>query len=249
MITINKIAKNFLSRTHWDHGIRQLLDSLPDIYFYIKDIKGNIIWVNHFFLTQTGFKELSQIQGKTDFDIWPSHLATSYVKDDKKVLATQRPILNRIELVKKKHGGFDWFSTSKVPLQDVEGTLMGIIGQSVFIHKKSTPALPALKMAPVVNYIMENYGQNISMENLARLIHLSVGGFERKFKKYFDITPLKFINKVRIEAACQLLADSEMNLSEIALETGFYDGSHFSKQFKAYTDLLPNTYRLKHFHR
>jgi transcriptional regulator GlxA family with amidase domain len=52
--------------------------------------------------------------------------------------------------------------------------------------------------------------------------------------------------RVRVNAACRLLADPERKTTDIALETGFYDHSHFSRTFRRIMGLPPKTYRQQH---
>ena len=85
------------------------------------------------------------------------------------------------------------------------------------------------------------------MATLAEMVNLSVSQFERNFKKLFNMTPLKFINKVRVDNACEMLISSYATLSEIALDCGFYDHSYFTKIFKAQMGQTPIQYRKQYF--
>ncbi|NQZ58297.1 MAG: helix-turn-helix transcriptional regulator, partial [Lentisphaeraceae bacterium] len=76
---------------------------------------------------------------------------------------------------------------------------------------------------------------------------LSVSQFERRFKKLVNMTPLRFINKIRIDNACEKLIRSNDTLSTIALECGFFDHSYFSKIFKKHMAQTPGEYRQRYF--
>ena len=66
-------------------------------------------------------------------------------------------------------------------------------------------------------------------------------------KKMMAITPLKFINKMRVDYACERLIKSHDTLSNIAFDCGFFDHSHFSKIFKKLKGMNPSDYRKKYF--
>jgi len=73
-----------------------------------------------------------------------------------------------------------------------------------------------------------------------------VSQFNRQFKKKFHTTPRSYLTSVRMNAACHLLVSSDLPISDIALQTGFYDQSHFSNQFLRHRDMSPSQYRRKY---
>ena len=75
---------------------------------------------------------------------------------------------------------------------------------------------------------------------------LSLKQFERNFKQEYGEVPVSYIQRIRSEAARQLLVMTDLPIAKIARETGFYDGSHLSHQFRKYTGLSPKAYREKH---
>ena len=93
--------------------------------------------------------------------------------------------------------------------------------------------------------IQARYMTGLSLEELAAEVNMSVSTLERKFKKYFNTTPLKYIKNLRVEEACKLLLDLNKNLSEIALDVGFCDQSYFTKEFKKIMKMTPRQYRNK----
>ena len=81
---------------------------------------------------------------------------------------------------------------------------------------------------------------------LAAMVSMSVKQLERKFKKEYGTLPMKYINRIRLDAACQLLVKTRLPISKVATETGFYDSSHFANQFVKNMGLSPKEYREKH---
>ena len=92
-------------------------------------------------------------------------------------------------------------------------------------------------------YIDGNIDQRISVELLAGLANLSVCYFVRAFKQSMGVTPHDYLIRQRVERTKQLLSDSDMPLSEIALVAGFADQSHFSRRFRQHVGMSPRDYR------
>jgi AraC-like DNA-binding protein len=97
---------------------------------------------------------------------------------------------------------------------------------------------------PSVAEIMEaNYRYNLSLVEYAKLSHRSLSSFKREFERVFRESPGKWLLQMRLDCAAALLGNSKMNVTEIALECGFEDVSHFSRVFKERFGVPPMTYR------
>ena len=95
---------------------------------------------------------------------------------------------------------------------------------------------------------MTRYEEKIDFRHLARLVPLSISQFDRRFKRLFQLTPQQFLLRVRLNAACQMLASTDRSILQIALRTGFYDQSYFTKHFRRQMGMTPTAYRRK-YHR
>jgi AraC-like DNA-binding protein len=84
---------------------------------------------------------------------------------------------------------------------------------------------------------------------LADLSHMSIRALERKFKKYFQISPNQYIRRLRISMACHALINTEDSISSIAQKTGFCDHSYLSKEFYKAIGKTPKEFRDAHFNR
>ncbi|MFN9918123.1 MAG: PAS domain-containing protein, partial [Pirellulaceae bacterium] len=73
-------------------------------------------------------KEEAEIIGKSDYDFFPAHLADRFVADDRKVLASGKPLTNRVEIWFTDEGLLDWFVTNKLPIFGPGGALIGVMG-------------------------------------------------------------------------------------------------------------------------
>jgi AraC-like DNA-binding protein len=98
--------------------------------------------------------------------------------------------------------------------------------------------------APAIAEIMEaNFRYNLSLEEYARLCHRSLSSFKREFQAQFHESPGRWLLQRRLAHAAGLLRHSPMSVTEIALESGFEDVSHFSRAFKERFGVSPLSYR------
>jgi PAS domain S-box-containing protein len=124
--------------------LRTLIDNLPD-RIYVKDTQGRKTISNTYDWHASGGKKMEDILGKTDFDTYSPKLAAKYWADDKIVLDSGTPIINRNELGLDDQGNPAWVLTTKVPLKDNSGKITGLvgIGRDVTEQKRAEEALAA----------------------------------------------------------------------------------------------------------
>lgn len=83
-----------------------------------------------------------------------------------------------------------------------------------------------------------------NVSSLSRSLGVSKRQLERLFLKYVGITPIKYLRLQRIEAARDLLKqNSHLSCADIAFELGFYDQSHFIREFRIVTNMTPKAYQ------
>ncbi|MBU1124663.1 MAG: PAS domain S-box protein [Candidatus Omnitrophica bacterium] len=103
-----------------------LLDHIPDA-IYFKDRNNRIIKVNNFYAQGMGFSP-EHVLGKTDFDFFPIDQAQKMADDDNYVLRTGRPIVGKIERTLLPNGTWNQVSTTKIPMYDRKGEVIGTMG-------------------------------------------------------------------------------------------------------------------------
>ena len=95
----------------------------------------------------------------------------------------------------------------------------------------------------VIPYIHEHFCEKITLDELAELEHISVSYLSRKFRQYTDMTIVAYINRLRVEAAKQLLTSSDCSASEIAWKIGYESPKYFHRVFKSHTGESPSAFR------
>lgn len=94
-----------------------------------------------------------------------------------------------------------------------------------------------------IRHMQENLSRTLTLDNIAREVHLSVSFFSRKFKKETGYAPIEYFNYLRVQKACQLLHFSTLRINEVASEIGIDDPFYFSRLFKQQMGVSPAHYR------
>ncbi|MBQ8654707.1 MAG: helix-turn-helix transcriptional regulator [Clostridia bacterium] len=100
-------------------------------------------------------------------------------------------------------------------------------------------------IAPAIAYIAENFMEDVSIEKLSRLCHVSVSHFRRLFKQVLGWSPLDYVQMVRIDRACVLLYNCDFSITEIGLQVGYPSPSSFNRQFRRIHGVSPSQWRQK----
>jgi AraC family transcriptional regulator len=99
------------------------------------------------------------------------------------------------------------------------------------------------RIAAVQQYIEANLGQDLSINALANLAHLSRYHFARFFKQSTGLAPHQYVLKCRIDEGKRLMRQTTLDLAEIAQQLGFRDQSHFTARFRKLTGVTPKRWR------
>ncbi len=222
--------------------ITPLLNAIPSVVFFIKDIKARYLIANLTLATRCGFKSVSSLLGKTSSEIFPAQMGSCYIEQDLRVLHQGAIIQNQLELHFYHGRKAGWCMTYKLPLYNQHNQIIGMAGISHDLTEVKENHPVYQKLAIVDDYIRENFNRTIRLEELTHLTRLSVAQLERYCKRIFHLTPRQMIHKIRIEKASELLA-TELPITDIALQCGYTDHSAFTRQFKASTGLTPSDFR------
>ena len=225
------------------HESMKLFAFLPDVSFFVKNRKSEFVYANPAFVEMLGARRLEEIRGRTDFDFAPRELAQHFVQDDRQVMRRGKPMVSRVELVPSADRSISWHVTTKVPIRNAQGQVIGLAGFTRDLARATVTAGRYQEMSVVMEHMEQHFREPMTVAQLAALAHLSVSQLERRFKTLFQITPMQYLIRLRLNKACQMLATSTTKIIEVALQCGFYDHSHFIRQFTAILGLSPTAYR------
>ncbi len=228
----------------------ELFDLLEGVLAWVKDWQGRYLWVNRAFLIKyaldhpgaDGLAASSQVLGKTDYDLSPAFLADQFRLDDEQVLNGHR-VLHRIERVGEFEGMTAWNVTNKIPVLDAKGAIVGTAGITRGLNRDELPSGTASGFEPVLAYMRDYYPRAITNRQLASAAKMSLRAFERQFVVAFHLTPQKYLRKLRLRIANRALIYTGESLSDVALNCGFADQSHFTREFRRQFGRTPREYR------
>ncbi len=225
--------------------VLELLDHTAEVAFWMKDRAGRFIWVNVQWLVTLGQgQSRREIIGCTDNELFYPMLVVQYRMDDERVLRGDR-IISRIELIGRFDHNARWYVTTKIPLRDRQGKIVGTAGTCLPLPGKLPEALETTPVSAAVGLIMQRYAEPLNNSELAKACHMSTSDFERKFTESYGITPHNYIRNIRVRLSCHPLVFSNKRLSEIAMDFGFADQSHFTNEFHRLMGEAPGAYRLR----
>lgn len=135
----------------------------------------------------------------------------------------------------------------------VKGLLLSLYVELLRIQYNNSRHIPlketkkdadnVLAISNALDFIHKNYMQQISIEELAKLCHLSESHFRRTFHDIMGAAPLDFLNSTRIDEACRLLRSTESSILTISEQVGFHSISSFNRCFTKLMGTSPRTWR------
>lgn len=107
--------------------LQSVMNTLPDPVF-VKNTLSEFVLDNAAHLEHLGVTKQDQLTGKTDFDLFPREIATPFFEDEQEIVTGAKEVVNRVEVSQDRLGQPRWFWTTKVPLLDRAGKIIGIVG-------------------------------------------------------------------------------------------------------------------------
>jgi AraC-like DNA-binding protein len=150
-------------------------------------------------------------------------------------------LARRIVTIQQAHGAEQLYSF--IELLNVLSAISDLQPLSSGSYTFSMTDPEGMRIASVYNYIMQNYGSALTLEDVAMQAHLTPTAFCRYFKKHTRHTLVNFINKVRVNEACKMLVNgSAKSIAAIAYSCGFNSITNFNYVFKSITGVSPRDY-------
>ena len=224
-------------------NLPEILDHLADVYFYVKDVNSKWQECNSATLTLFNAASKSDVLGKADWDFYPEQIAREIIEDDRSVIESGRPIVNKLEVIVDESGRLLWVLTTKTPARNKRGEICGVMGLTRPVG--TTDMLPNgyRQFSKVIDHVEHHYRSPLEVSELARIACLSESQFRKRFMKLFKISPLKFITRIRVQTAAKLLVSSDTPIADIAVRCGFCDQSYLTRQFTSFFGMTPKKYR------
>ena len=228
--------------THF-RQLEPVFAALPDVVFFVKDADARYALVNRTLASRCGFKEKTALLGKTAEDVFPRRFGRIYTAQDEGVIHVGNQMIDQLELHLYPGRQPGWCLTTKQPLRDATGVIVGLAGISRDLRADESSHPAYSRRAAVVQFIQENYVQPLNLKQLAVMADMSVAQLERYFHKVFHLTPRQVLLKTRLDAATALLVSHD-KVTDVAALCGYTDHSAFTRQFKATVGVTPTEYRM-----
>lgn len=95
----------------------------------------------------------------------------------------------------------------------------------------------------IITYIQQNYREKINLEDLCAVGNVGKTKCSTLFAEYINMTPIEYVQYYRIEKSIELLERTDLNITEIAYESGFFESSYFTETFRRMKGVSPTKYR------
>lgn len=119
--------------------------------------------------------------------------------------------------------------------------LLGESGDIYRTAENTTARSEAIR--PAIEYMNENFSENITVEKLAEMTCLSKSYFMRRFKEAAGVGAIEYLSQLKIKKACELLSKTDKTVAETVFECGFRNLSNFNRQFRKIVGCTPKEYR------
>lgn len=223
--------------------LAELFDHAPDLAFFVKDHAGRYVAVNASLLKRHGYRHKSQVLGRRPCDICPGEFGRLPAEQDAQVLRTGIPLIDHLEQQWYLPRQPVWCVTTKLPLRDAAGGIVGLIGISRDVRAPVDPRNIPGALASALEHFENHLAEPATPASLARRAGLAPAKFARLIHRFFDLTPSQFLTRTRLAAAARLLGETGQGVSAIAQACGFYDHSAFSRAFHSAMGVTPSAYR------
>lgn len=225
------------------HVMAELFDHAPDLAFFVKDSAGRYVAVNASLVKRHGYRHKSQVLGRRPSDICPGEFGRLPAEQDAQVLRTGKPLIDHLEQQWYLPRKPVWCLTTKLPLRDAAGKVIGLIGISRDVRSPVDARAIPVALAAALESFEKNLAEFVNPADLARRAGLPPPKLARLIRRFFDLTPSQFLSQTRLAAAARLLRETRRSISDIAQECGFYDHSAFTRAFHSAMGATPSDYR------
>jgi len=236
---------SFLARVRDTRDVLGPIAALPGAMFFMKDANYRYVAMSQAVRDSIGLAVDDDPAGRTDFDLFPPLIAESFRANDRRVIEGGETLLDEVHVVVTQARGTQLAYSSKWPIRDRSGTIIGLIGTNRPHESAGGAAVgdEATRVLAAVTRMIRDYPRRLPIGELAAACRLSPSRFMRLFRERMGVTAHQFLEKVRITEAGRLLRTTSLPIADVAADCGFYDHSAFVKRFRRHTGLAPLAYR------
>ena len=205
------------------------------------------VGIGSFFLLQLKIEKIAP-ESRMMLGKWSNLSASEWLTIGKILLFNNLPVIN----VKEVAG---ILQEMRVEIKGQEIGFIARVNQMldaliIFIGRQSTRQAFSRRDFPqaflkLEQTLRQNLAHQWSVEEMAAMVGLGTTTFTEKVKSYTGFSPLHYLINIRVSEAIKLLKQNEVNITDIALETGFYSSQHFSTTFKKLIGYTPGGFRKK----
>jgi diguanylate cyclase (GGDEF)-like protein/PAS domain S-box-containing protein len=172
--------------------LKAIINQVPEL-LYAKDTKGRFVAANDAVARDNGLQRAEELIGKTDFDNFPAETAQRFFDIEQAIIASGHPMIDMEELRSDESGNTKWLLTTKVPMKDDNGIIVGLIGVARNITER--------KRAESQIYFMAHHdaltslpNRSLLMERLAQAINQAKRDERRVTVVFMDLDNFKVVN-------------------------------------------------------
>jgi len=224
-------------------SMARLFDRVPDIVFIAKDREGRYLAASQSLSERCGLASAGALLGRHVSELFPAELARRFTAQDEAVLRHGHHLNERLELCWYPTRRAGWCVTSKHPLRDGSGRIVGLIGVSRDLQAPVEHGIIPNALADALEFLEHHYASPITPGNLAARAGLTPVRLAQLVKRIHGSTPRQLILQTRLAAASRLLVETSQPVAVIALDCGFYDHSALTTAFREATGTTPTQYR------
>lgn len=221
--------------------VEHLFDHLPRAPFFVKDASLCYVAANAAMLALCGVGSRGDLIGKTARDFFPSKLSERYETLDREVLASGRPIRERLDLSLRGGVRAEWLLFERWPVM-VDGDVVGVAATSRSLEAPDRRHPTYERVALVATRIQREFNTRIRLADLAKEVCISPSQLKRDFVAVFGVAPQRYLQKARIDAALEQLRGGRP-IAEVAHACGYSDQSAFTRRFHEAVGITPREYR------
>ncbi|MEO6651753.1 MAG: helix-turn-helix domain-containing protein [Ilumatobacteraceae bacterium] len=223
---------------------RLLLDlfaTVPHVMVSVKADSGRYVGVNEAFVRRARRRHPADVLGRRAADLFPAALAASYDAQDHALRTTGQAVRNHLELIADADadGERRWYLTSKILSESAtHGNVVVATSVDAQLGDRSSTGLRA-----AIELAHDRFRDGLTAAEMAGAADMSTDRLERAMQRVLGISPKQYVLRIRAEHAATLLATTDETIAQIAADSGYFDQSQLTRQFRAHVGLTPNRYR------